>query len=94
MPIPILEVKGTSKRIFEAKNETGRTLLGLVDASQKIFPEDSNWISRNWEIGYRIDGKGFKQVISHLDAVSSRSRTPQQNAHLNQMRDFARDTWH
>ena len=94
MPLPVLEVMSTSTRLFEAKNEAGKQLLGLVDAAQKIFPEDSNWISRNWERDYRVDGSGFKHVIRHLEAATCNKRTAGQQAHLTEMQAFAKEIWH
>lgn len=94
MPLPILEVKDTSTRILEAKNKAGVKILALVDAAQTIFPEQSSFISLNWERGYRLDGVGFKRVITHLDAVTCRDREPKQEVHLAKMRKYAKDIWH
>ncbi|HCH34343.1 TPA: hypothetical protein DEW05_02330 [Candidatus Saccharibacteria bacterium] len=84
----------TSTRLFEARNPTGRKLLDLVDHAQATFPEQSNWISRNWEHSYKVDGSGFKHVIGHLEDVTCSDRTPEQEKHLEAMRAFAIDTWH
>ena len=93
MPLPSFKIAHTSVITLVGTNEAGCEMLELVNKAQDVFCDEKAWISRQWKFGYRHDGKGFRQVINHLDALTSKSRTPEQATHLDHMRDFAQKTW-
>ena len=94
LPLPQMQMKGTSTRKLVGTNDSGKDLIKLVDNAQAIFPEQSHVIRMHWSSHYSSDGSGFRSVIDHLEAaVNGKNRTPVQQTHLAEMQSFADQVW-